>query len=994
MKENKNLVANLNTYSHYSLLSSSLSCDDIIKFALDNKQKYVCLTDTNLYCAIEFYKKAVKFNLKPVIGLDINYKNFSLLIIAKNFNGYKNLIKISSHISKSEDFDLENYLSNVFIVNKIGSEYYANGVSIYTFDQGKDNRIAVNTAKYLKQTDNIIVTAMKYVLESKVVENLDDLDMYKNLELKNFSFLENNFDKVSIENLNKEILNVNLDIPLNEFHLIKYPIDSKHTSKTFLKKLCDDKLNQKIQDGIIDSKNRKEYETRIEYELEIINSMNFNDYFLIVQDFISYAKDNDIIVGPGRGSSSGSLVAFILGITEVDSLKYNLLFERFLNPGRVSMPDIDIDIMDTRRNEVIEYLFEKYGYNHVAHIVTFQRIKSKMAIRDIGRILNIDLKIINNISKLLSQEFDDDLLGAIKNIKGLKPYYDEYKVLFDISSKIIGAPRQTGLHAAGIVLSDVSLDEIVPTQFGANGENSTQFSMDYLEELGLLKMDLLGLTNLSTISNIQRLIKYIYKKNIDLNKINLEDKKVFDYLSKGNTIGIFQLESPGMTNLVKKLKPQSIEDISLCSAMFRPGPQQNIPSFLARRNKLEDVTYVHESLKDILEVTNGIIVYQEQVITIVQRVGNFTASEADIFRRIISKKHGDELDDFKKQFEKRALKNGYTKADFDKIYNYIYTFANYGFNHSHSIAYSLISYWLVYLKYYYKTEFMITLMIAFEGTSSKIEIFIEECKKLDIKVLPPNINQSLKNFSLKGRDILMGFNSIKGIGEETSKKIISARDKIKNKKFNNYIECVKELSISGVGQSTIETLIYAGMFDCFDLEREYMLLNLPQLIMDCKQIKKNGEFLFEPILQDVSSFKDRIKKETINNKFIELIGYDFFNENDILNNVNKNETNFTESQQNIIDKYNLVCLNDIDNSKEFVECLVKIKGIRKIKTKNGKDMAFISFIDNSSTKLDVACFNSLYLNDYFKSDIWYIVLLKTGDKGYQLLKVKEELQNE
>lgn len=992
MKElnNKLLVSNLNTYSHYSLLSSTLSVDDIIDFAINNNQQYVSLTDTNLYCAIEFYKKATKNNLKPIIGLDISYQEFNLIIFAKNFDGYKNLIKISSFINKNETFELDDYLSNVFIVNKLNSNYQTDKVNVYYFDQKNPNRIAINTVRYINQEDDLIYNSMQYILNAKVIEDESELYSDNNYSLLTFDQLEKQFDEIAIANLNNEIKDINLEIKLNEFHLIKYPInDKKLNSKTYLRQLCLDGLNQKIQNEVIDSKSRKVYEERMDYELNIIDSMKFNDYFLVVQDFIAFAKSNNIVVGPGRGSAAGSLVAFLLGITEVDSIKYNLLFERFLNPGRVSMPDIDIDIMDVRRNEVIEFIFEKYGYDHVAHIVTFQRIKSKMAIRDVGRILKIDLKIINNICKLITMDFDDDLIGAIDNIKGLKQFADSYPMLFQISSKLIGCPRQTGLHAAGIVLSDVKLSEIVPTQFGSGGEVATQFSMEYLEELGLLKMDLLGLTNLSTIASIKKLINFLHKIDIDFNKMNLEDKKVFEYLSQGNTIGIFQLESPGMTNLVKKLKPVSIEEISICSAMFRPGPQQNIPSFLARRNKQEKVDYIHDSLKDILEPTNGIIVYQEQVINIVQRVGGFTTSEADIFRVIISKKHADQLEDFKKKFEIKAIENGYSKKEFDNIYNYIYTFANYGFNHSHSISYSLISYWLVYLKYYYPVEFMITLMSTFEGSAGKVEMLIEECKRLNINVLPPSINTSMKSYSLKKRDILMGFNSIKGIGEETSKKIIAAREKTKDKKFSSYIECVKELTLNGVGMSTIETLIYSGMLDCFNHSRNYLLNNLEELVSLSKQIKGNGEFLFDPILKKEGDFDNVISQETFILKQFELIGYDFNQSNSAKqNNVETIELN--DAQKEILSKYNLVDFDNING--EFADCLVTVKSIRQIKTKQGKDMAFISLLDVNNKKMDVACFNAAYLNGYLETNgKQYIVLIKMADRGNQLLKVKEIL---
>ncbi|MDE7088300.1 MAG: DNA polymerase III subunit alpha, partial [Malacoplasma sp.] len=362
-----------------------------------------------------------------------------------------------------------------------------------------------------------------------------------------------------------------------------YKKDSNISSKTLLHQFCLDGLNQRIFNKEIDSDKKNDYIERAEYELQIINEMGFNDYFLVIQDFIKHAKNNNILVGPGRGSAAGSLVAYLLGITDIDSIKYNLLFERFLNPGRITMPDIDIDIMDIRRDEVVDYIFEKYGHNHVAHIITFQRIKAKMALRDIGRILNIDLKEINSICKNLGSDYDEDLAAAIKT-KKIKDSYLVYKDLYDIAIGIIGCPRQTGIHAAGIVLSKKPLVDIVPIQTSVNGEITTQYSMDFLEDLGLIKMDLLGLTNLSTISHVCTLIKLNHGILIDLNHINLNDQKVFADAQKGYTLGIFQLESRGMTSVVKKVKPTCIEDISICSALYRPGPMQNIKTFVARRN--------------------------------------------------------------------------------------------------------------------------------------------------------------------------------------------------------------------------------------------------------------------------------------------------------------------------------------------------------------------------------------------------------------------------
>jgi DNA polymerase-3 subunit alpha len=430
----------------------------------------------------------------------------------------------------------------------------------------------------------------------------------------------------------------------------------------------------------------------LQKELQIIDQMHFNDYFLVVQDYVAFAKRNGILVGPGRGSVAGSLVAYVLGITEIDPIQHDLIFERFLNPSRQTMPDIDIDFMDNRRNEIIEYLFERYGTQHVAHIITFQRMKAKMAVRDVGRILGIELPIINNISKLISMQYDLDLVGAIDKNKQLASFAAKYETLFDIAKKILNFPRQIGLHAAGVVITDTRIDDILPVQSATDGINCTQFSMEYLEPIGLIKMDILGLVNLTTINETIKLIKKQQSKNIDLSQINLNDARVFNELTSGHTIGIFQLESPGMQNLIMKIKPKSIEDISITSALFRPGPQKNIPTYLKNKTNPNSIQYLNDDFKEVLSSTYNIIIYQEQVIEIVQRVAGFSLADADLFRRAISKKNADKLSQLKEQFIHGGKKNKYSETELNKIFDFIYEFANYGFNHSHSLAYSYISY--------------------------------------------------------------------------------------------------------------------------------------------------------------------------------------------------------------------------------------------------------------------------------------------------------------
>jgi DNA polymerase-3 subunit alpha len=494
------------------------------------------------------------------------------------------------------------------------------------------------------------------------------------------------FSPQALDNLDKLIKSCTWDITSNVINFIKY--DPKVNSKILLQTKCKEGLKQRLNSNDAP----EAYIDRLIKELQIIDQMRFNDYFLVVQDYVNFAKRNGILVGPGRGSAAGSLVSYVLGITDIDPIAYDLIFERFLNPSRATMPDIDIDFMDNRRNEVVDYLFERYKNDHVAQITTFQRMKAKMAIRDAGRVLGLELPIINNISKAISAELDLDFKNEVLTNKNIKAYADKYPELFDLATKFVNYPRQIGLHAAGVVISGTKLNEVIPIQSSTNNAIATQYSMEYLEPLGLIKMDILGLVNLTTINETLKLIKKNHSVDINLSKIKLDDKKVFDSLTKGDTVGIFQLESPGMRNLITKIKPKSIEDISITSALFRPGPQKNIPTYLANKANPTSIRYLNDDFKQVLAPTYNIIIYQEQVIEIVKRVANFSLADADSFRRAISKKNADKLMKLKEQFVAGSIKNKYTKAEAEKIFEYIFEFANYGFNHSHSLAYSYISY--------------------------------------------------------------------------------------------------------------------------------------------------------------------------------------------------------------------------------------------------------------------------------------------------------------
>ncbi len=962
------MFTNLCAHSYYSLLMSSLSIDDIISFALKNKMKYVAICDfNNMYGAIEFYIKATNNNLIPIIGLHINYLDEPLVLIAKNLEGYKNLMKISSliminetdpiisKVDKTQNYkniekQITNYFDNLFVICNQASKtnLQVDQNDIYSFDQKDVNPIAAKMVFYENEADVEIVKTLYAINNRILLEDLVEDKRFNGYELLDEIKAKKQFSEQSLKNLDHLLEHVKLEIKFNQKRSIfNYEKISKKNSEQLLADWCKQGLEAKgiIKQGKIPFK----YATRLQYELDVINKMNFANYFLIVADYVSYAKSQGILVGPGRGSAAGSLISYLLNITTVDPIVNNLLFERFLNPQRATMPDIDIDFMDSRRNEIIEYLFNKYGSNHVAHIITFQRLKAKMAIRDVGKVLNIELPIINQLANLIISE---EKISSNQSPQ-LKKAFDEYPKLFKIATKIIDFPRQYGLHAAGVVLVDEELSDLVPLQNSTDGIFSTQFSMEYLEPLGLIKMDILGLVNLTSLDLIIKKIQKNHGIKINLEKINFEDSKVFKYIADGNTTGIFQLESNGMTNLVRKVNPKSIEDISICSALYRPGPQQNINIYLENRRNPKNIKYLNDDVKQILESTSNIIIYQEQIIQLVQKIAGFSLAEADLFRRAISKKKVDKLASLQKSFVSGAIKQGYSKEISEKIFDTIFQFANYGFNHSHSLAYSYISYWLAYLAYYYPIEFFTVILSSYNPNSKDINNYLSQIKKNGIKISPPDINYSNITFDNHNDTIIFGFDSIKGVGFNYSSKILEIRQQLKDHQFTNIMETIRLLSNNGSnGLSMIRSLAYGGCFDELlkkeNKTRFWLINNLETLFNGCTNIGSDGKAIIPLNFNNAEPTDEDIRN--LEKKQMELIGVSFL-------------------QDPIIDikkrycgewKINQLLEINFTNDSSFYHTMVYIDNIREIKTKSNTQMCFLS-IHDETMNLSAVCFPSVYI---------------------------------
>lgn len=955
------MLKNINTHSYYSLLHSNLSIDQIIENAVKENQEYVFLTDFNLYGYIEFRKKAISKNLKPIVGLEILDNTNNIILFPTSKKGFKNIIKISSDILSYKKIDMNSFLEDVIVIVKNGPSNY-NSKYIFSSNKNNKNYLPINEVFFSNKEDFISYKTLRAIASNKPLDSISDD--------KENCYL-NNIDEPNNENTKKFITLINYDNTQQKTDIIKFPTPNNISSREYLRSLCFEGLKNRIPN------HDQKYTDRLEYELSVIDEMGFNDYFLVVNDFVMEANKRNILIGPGRGSAAGSLVSYCLYITLIDPIEYNLIFERFLNPSRKTMPDIDIDVMDVRREEIIEHIFNKYGYEHVAHIITFQRIKSKMALKDVGRVLNIDLKILNRMTKLISMEHDEDLMGAVNNSKELKSFYDNYPELFNIASSIINCPRQTGTHAAGIVISNEELNNIIPTQTGINDATTTQVSMEYLEELGLIKMDILGLSNLTIIYNIIKLIEIMTGNKIKLSDIPLNDKKSFDAASNAKTLGIFQLESPGMRSTLLKIKPQCLEDISIVSALFRPGPQQNIPEFAKRRFSNEKYESIDPRIDDIIRPTNGIIIYQEQVMDIARRVANFTNAEADTLRKIMSKKDSSQLEMVQNKFIEGAISNGYSSKHAIDIFKYIEKFASYGFNHSHSICYALISYYMIFLKEHFTIQFMSVLLSTVTGNHDKINAYCNECIARGIKINKPSILMSNKNFIINKNEIYFGISNIKGIGTETSKKIISIREKYKND-FNDFGKLVYRLTTNGVGEATINLLILSGALDELGKSRQYLLNNLKIAIDSSRNITSDGTYIFEPIWIENS---DNSNYEELANKQFELLGYSF---------------DKTKSNSNVNDeftrKFNLVNLSEISETNKSGNCLVKILNVKEIMTKFGKIMAFIKV--QGDIVQNLTCFSYEPIKKSIVIGKCIICEIKFDQKGKRLSKLIEVIDEQ
>ena len=943
------MYTNLYIKTNYSLLSSLVNIDKLIDLAKKKNLKSLAVCDDDMTSTLIFYKLCKKNNIKPIIGLDLVYKTSHILLYAKDYDGYKSLIKLSTIKSarEIEINDLKEY--NNGLIGIIPFDYinlttelkdiyndlyisYSNKTEEAKLSKKYKNIVFINKVLYLEKEESKYLKYLYMIRDNKtVLDEVDFTDNYNYLLDEEIYSLSSN---MGLNNTNVISDMCNLEFPKSELLLPIYETKNNTTSSEYLKDLSITGLNKRLQ-GIIPD----DYKKRLIYELSVIDNMGFSNYFLVVYDFIKYAKKNNILVGPGRGSAGGSLVAYSLGITDIDPIKYDLLFERFLNPERITMPDIDTDFPDKYRDQVIDYVVSKYGQKKVSGIVTFGTLASKQALRDVARVLDIPNYQIDLLSKKIPGFTKLKIPDFYKNDLEFREIIDrdeKLSLLYKIAKKIEDYPRHTSSHAAGIVMSKVDLDEVIPLTM-SDGMYLTGYTMEYLEELGLLKMDFLGLKTLTTIMNIIESVKINTGKEINFNEIPLDDKKVLEIFSKANTLGIFQFESEGMKNFLRKLKPSSFEDIFAAIALFRPGPASNIDTYIRRKHGLEKINYIDPSLEPILKNTYGIIIYQEQIMQIARTLAGYSLGEADILRRAMSKKKKEILIEEENKFIKRSIENGYKEEVAKEVYDLILKFAGYGFNRSHSVAYSMVAYKMAYLKYYYPKEFYNSLLSSVIGSTIKENMYIREAKANSINVFKPSINNSNIDYTVTKDGIYFPLTAINGIGMVNAKEIISNRKEGYTDIFDFLVKN------PNLNKKVLENLIKSGCFDEFNITRKTLIDNIDELLNYQELVKDlDKEYVLVPEINDEKEYS---KLELISMEK-EMLGI-YLSKHPVMN----YKANYND----------IVSLDNITNYfNKNINIVLLVEKVKVIKTKKNEDMMFITASDEYK-EIDLTLFPKTYI---------------------------------
>ncbi len=1018
----KDKFVHLHNHSEFSLLDGASRLKDMIGTAKKLGQPAIALTDHGvMYGVIKFYQEALKQNVKPIIGCEVyvaarsrfdksagkDDKPTHLTLLAANNTGYRNLMKLSSlgfidgfYYKPRVDVEVLEKLNDGIIAlsgcysgvladllvagkekeaeetakkfhniykgsfyielqnqNLKGQEELNKALNSLAIKVGLPT-VATNDSHYIRKEDAVAQDVLLCIQTGSILEEQKRLKFStQEFYIKSAAEMTQVLGqyKDAIDNTLEIAQKCNVEIELGKTFLPKYKLKNDIPLEDYLEKLCYEKLGEKYP------KVSDEVRKRLKYELDVIKKTGFAAYFLIVWDFVAFAKSQGIKVGPGRGSAAGSIVSYVLDITTIDPLEHGLLFERFLNPERISMPDIDIDFCYERRNEVINYVAKKYGEDKVAQIITFGTMAARAATRDAGRVFNIPYGTVDKLAKMIPEVLGITIEEALKTSAELKQAYETdeiFKKILDMAAQLEGLVRQDSIHAAGVVIAANELTDYTPIQKKGDSELVTQLPMEDIQKIGLLKMDFLGLRTLTVINNACESIKRNKGKEIDIEKASFDDEKTFDLLRKGETIGVFQLESSGMRSLLRDLKPTNFSDVIAILALYRPGPLGSgmVKDFVERKRGLQSIKYEHPTLEKILEETYGIIVYQEQVMKIASTMANFSLAEADILRKAMSKKEPEVLKKQREKFVYGATLNKIDKKIAGYIFDLVSHFAGYGFNKSHSTAYAAVSYQTAYLKTHYPTEFMTALLTSIQDNKDKVAAFVNECRRLKIKVLPPDVNSSGSDFTAVGQTIRFGLSAVRNVGSAAIKAIIEGRNK--KGKFASITDFCERVDLSVINKRCMESLIKAGAFDYLNYKRGGLLLVFEQIMERGDRRQKDVEKGQFSLFDDQNDEKDSFFAESVPDKQLDkgqMLAY----EKEMLGlYVSGHPLKGLENELRQNSDISLLELREEkDGSVKSVAGM--ISHIRMITTKKGDLMAFVE-LEDMGASLEVIVFPSLF----------------------------------
>lgn len=991
--------ASLYNQTEYSFLHSILHLEDVFLEAEKHHWSAVAITDKNMSGVFKFCQMAKKKGIFPIIGLQLflgaSKQTSPVLVYAKNEVGYKTLLKLSTMQEVASDsltyqfiqYNKEGLLCVLPLFEHEVLEYYHRGqteifrdavlalknsfedfyigLSIQEASIKSDfaswikrvidmdiHPVFLHKQAYVKKEDVMAYQTLRAIDSSSKDNTLTDLERHMYVLPLDEVTKHQKAHPLLFQNLEKLVQSITFKMEYDGYKMPKYPIASGGKSEQYLTDLCKVGLNKRLKAKR--SAPIEAYKKRLLHELKIITSMQFCDYFLVVYDFVKFAKQNNILVGPGRGSAPGSLVSYSLGITDIDPLEYDLLFERFLNPERVTMPDIDMDFPDNERDRVIEYVREKYGKDKVAHISTFGTFKARLAIRDVARVLELSDAVLSEVMQFIPTNSGSlkEIVDNSSQLQRLQNNHEDVYKLLKLALKLEGLPRHTSTHAAGVIISDCNIVEYTALKEGMNGLYQTQFEASDLEKIGLVKIDFLGLKNLNIISTIVKMVEEQMHVSLQMMHLPLDDKKTYQLIASGNTDGVFQLESDGMKNVLRKLKTSTFMDIANANALYRPGPMEMIDTFVRRKFKQEPLVYLHQDLEPILHSTYGIIVFQEQIMLIAQKFAGYTLAMADILRRAVSKKDSEVLEAERDRFVKSCLNNAYTIEVANQLYDYIVKFANYGFNKSHAVSYAMVGYQMAYLKAHYYPFFMSVLMSNSLGSASSLERYVLECRKNQVKILLPSVNYSNKEFVVTESGIYYSLLGIMGFGSATLEQFLEERNK---GAFRNYEDFLGRTN-GMIPKRIVENMIYAGALDEFGLTRKTMIEKYDQVLSRANYISLIGDKMV-----DLSVTDEEYAFGFLSTKEKEVLGFNLY----------YNVFVQYDAQRK---KYQTIDIMDLEASTNSVRLLVGIKRIKEIQTKKQETMAFIELHDETAS-IDAVVFPKIYdkLKEQLKVGYLYII---------------------